>query len=86
MRVTRSATRHGWSPADIRWAVDHAAQTVDVATHQPEAIMGILHLGPARDGRMLEVLVIMNDAAEEVAIHAMALRASYRRLLAEGSR
>jgi len=48
--------------------------------------MGILHLGPARDGRMLEMLVIMNDAAEEVAIHAMAIRASYRRLLAEGSR
>ena len=48
--------------------------------------MGILNLGPARDGRMLEVLVIMNDEAEEVAIHAMAIRPSYRRLLAEGSR
>ena len=86
MRVTRSATRHGWSPADVRWAVDHAVLTVDVATHQPEAIVGILNLGPARDGRMLEVLVIMNDEAEEVAIHAMAIRPSYRRLLAEGSR
>jgi hypothetical protein len=86
MRVTRSATRHGWSPADIRWAVDQAVLSVDGATHQPEAIWGILHLGPARDGRVLEVLVIMNDESEEVAIHAMAIRPAYRRLLAEGSR
>lgn len=57
-----------------------------MATHQPEAIRGILHLGPARDGRMLEVLVIMNDASEEVAIHAMAMRPPSRRLLAEGTR
>lgn len=35
---------------------------------------------------MLEVLVIMNDASEEVAIHAMAMRPPSRRLLAEGTR
>jgi hypothetical protein len=80
----RSALRHGWPEEDVRWALQHSATIVAVATHQPEAIMGVLHLGPARDGRMLEVLVIHNDDGEEIAIHAMAMRRRYRTLLEEG--
>ena len=84
--VTPSAQRHGWDPDDIRWAVEHALRSVDVATNQPEVGTGVLHLGPARDGRLLEVLVIMDDEGAEMAIHAMALRPAYRRLLVEGDR
>jgi hypothetical protein len=84
--VTTSALRHGWSADDIRWAVEHALALAAVETRQPEAIVGVLHLGPARDGRLLEVLVIMNDDGEEIAIHAMLMRASYRSLLEEPKR
>ncbi len=54
-----------------------------VDTRQPEALVGVLHLGPARDGRLLEVLVILNDDGEEIVIHAMLMRAGYRYLLEE---
>ena len=81
MLVTQSARRHGWGPDDILWAVGHALVSVEVATNQPEAVTGILHLGPARDGRILEVLVIVNDHGEELAIHAMRIRPSYRQML-----
>ena len=86
MFVTRSAQRHGWDPEDIRWAVDHAYRSVEVETNQPEVGTGVLSLGPAQDGRLLEVLVIMNGDGDELAIHAMALRPAYRRLLVEGPR
>ena len=81
MFVTRSARRHGWGADDIRWAVEHALMSVEVATNQPEAVVGILHLGPARDGRILEVLVIVNDDGDELAIHAMPIRPTYRRMM-----
>jgi hypothetical protein len=84
--VTASALRHGWSAEDVRWAVEHALVSRAVETRQPEAIVGVLHLGPAGDGRLLEVLVIMNDDGEEIAIHAMLMRASYRSLLEEPKR
>jgi hypothetical protein len=86
MRVTRSARRHGWSDEDIRWAVDHRLVMVAVDTRQPEALVGLLHLGPALDGRLLEILTIIDDGGEELAIHAMAMRDSYRRLLEERHR
>jgi hypothetical protein len=81
MLVTRSARRHGWDAEDIRWAVEHALVSVEVATNQPEAVVRVLHLVPARDGRILEVLVIVNDDGEELAIHAMPIRPAYRRMM-----
>lgn len=46
--------------------------------------MGLLHLGPARDGRILEVVTILDDHGDELAIHAMTMRAAYRPLLEGG--
>ena len=86
MLVTASALRHGWSEEDVRWAVAHAVASFHVRTRQPEAVAGLLHLGPARDGRLMEVVTVFEDDDEEVAIHAMAARTSYRRLLDEGRR
>jgi hypothetical protein len=40
-----------------------------------------LYLGPARDARLLEVVTIVRDDGSELAIHAMRMRAKYRRLL-----
>lgn len=82
--MTQSAVRHGWSRADILWAVEHSLVTVSVTTRQPEGVMGLLHLGPARDGRILEVVTILDDHGEELAIHAMTMRAAYRPLLEGG--
>lgn len=43
-----------------------------------------LYLGPARDGKLLEVVTIWRDDGSELAIHAMEMRDKYRRLLSGG--
>jgi hypothetical protein len=40
-----------------------------------------LDLGPARNAQLLEVVTIVRDDGSELAIHAMKMRAKYRRLL-----
>ena len=41
-----------------------------------------LYLGPNQRGELLEVLVVLRaDGLDELAIHAMAMREKYRRLL-----
>ena len=40
-----------------------------------------LYLGPARSGNLLEVITIVRDDGSELAIHAMAMRSKYQRLL-----
>jgi hypothetical protein len=43
-----------------------------------------LYLGPARSAALLEVVTIVRDDGSELAIHAMDMRAKYRRLLPGG--
>jgi hypothetical protein len=43
-----------------------------------------LYLGPARNAAFLEVVTIVRDDGSELAIHAMHMRAKYRRLLPGG--
>lgn len=43
-----------------------------------------LYLGPARNAALLEVVTIVRDDGSELAIHAMDMRAKYRRLLPGG--
>jgi hypothetical protein len=43
-----------------------------------------LYLGPARNAAFLEVVTIVRDDGSEIAIHAMEMRAKYRRLLSGG--
>jgi hypothetical protein len=38
-------------------------------------------LGPDRAGNLLEIVVLVTVERDEIAIHAMAMRAKYRRLL-----
>jgi hypothetical protein len=40
-----------------------------------------LYLGPSRAAELLEVVTIVRDDGSELAIHAMKMRARYRRLL-----
>lgn len=39
---------------------------------------------PARDAELLEVVVILRESGDELAIHAMRMRAKYQRLLGRG--
>jgi hypothetical protein len=43
-----------------------------------------LHIGPARDAELLEVVTIMRHERGELVIHAMKMRKKYRRLLPGG--
>ena len=40
-----------------------------------------LYLGPDRHGSMLEVVTVVAEAGDEIAIHAMEMRRRYRRCL-----
>ena len=81
MEVLRSALRHGIPGEDILHAINHAI-TVDEVGDDP---VRWLVLGPDRAGNLLE-LVVMDRPAGPAVIHAMPMRALYRRLLPKGRR
>ena len=81
MGVLRSALRHGIPDEDILHAINHAI-TVDEVGDDP---VRWLVLGPDRAGNLLE-LVVMDRADGPAVIHAMPMRAQYRRLLPKGRR
>ena len=77
MEIHRSARRHGVDDRDITHAVHHAL-TTDDAGEDPDRW---LVLGPDRAGNLLEVVVLVTAEGRRLAIHAMAMRRTYRRLL-----
>ena len=78
MEIHPAARRHGFADDDIQHAVANAMPIDD----QDDDVR--LSLGPARNADLLEVVTIVRDSGEELAIHAMRMRAEYRRLLPEG--
>jgi hypothetical protein len=76
--IHQSARKHGIADVDIEHAVTHAMTIED----QDDDTR--LYLGPARSAALLEVLTIMRDDGSELAIHAMAMRPKYQRLLPGG--
>jgi hypothetical protein len=81
VEVLASALRHGIAGEDMLHAIDHAI-TVDEVGDDP---VRWLLLGPDRAGNLLEV-VVMDCPAGPAVIHAMPMRAQYRRLLPKGRR
>jgi hypothetical protein len=81
VEVLRSALRHGIAGEDSLHAVSHAI-TVDEVGDDP---VRWLVLGPDRAGNLLE-LVVLDRPAGPAVIHAMPMRAQYRRLLPKGRR
>jgi GNAT superfamily N-acetyltransferase len=73
--VHPSARKHGIADADIEHATTHA-MTIESQDDDTR-----LYLGPARDATLLEVVTITRDDGSELAIHAMAMRLKYQRLL-----
>ena len=79
MDIHSSALKHGVAVEDIQ----HAVQNAMVIDYLDDDLF--LYLGPDRTGSLLEVVVIdREDNRPELAIHAMAMRSKYRRLLPGG--
>jgi uncharacterized DUF497 family protein len=77
VEVHDSARKHGVADEDIHHAIDHALAIED-AGEDPDRWLVI---GPDRAGNLLEVVVITTVEDTQLAIHAMAMRAKFRRLL-----
>ena len=77
MEVHDSARKHGVADEDIQHAIDHALAIED-AGEDPDRWLVI---GPDRAANLLEVVVLVTEQGTQIVIHAMTMRAAYRRLL-----
>lgn len=78
MDIHPSARKHGIADEDIEHATTHAMAIED----QDDDTR--LYLGPSRSAELLEIVTIVRDDRSELAIHAMTMRPTYRRLLPGG--
>jgi len=79
VEVLRSAHRHRIGLRDIDHALTHALVVEEVGEDPTRYLV----LGPDRAGNLLEVVVLDRPEGPAV-IHAMVMRAQYRRLLPGG--
>ena len=77
MEIHPSARRHGVADDDILHAIEHS-MVVDDLGEDPDRWLVI---GPDRAANLLEIVVLITAEGDEVIIHAMPLRAAYRKLL-----
>ena len=77
MEIHPSARKHEIADEDIEHAVTNAMAIDDQGDDTR------LYLGPARNAELLEIATVVRDDGSELAIHAMKMRAKYRRLLPE---
>ena len=77
VEIHPAALRHGIDGADIAHAVAHSQAVEDLGDDPDRWLV----LGPDRAGNLLEIVVLVTVEGHEIAIHAMAMRAKYRRLL-----
>lgn len=75
MRIGKPARRHGIDDEDIWHAVRNMTHTVSDSDDL------ILIIGPARNGRPLEIGVLGPATDDPVVIHAMWLRPRFQRFL-----
>lgn len=78
VEIHPSARKHRVVDEDIEHATTHAMAIED----QDDDTR--LYLGPSRSADLLEVVTIVRDDGTELAIHALKMRARYRRLLPGG--
>jgi uncharacterized DUF497 family protein len=77
VEVHDSARKHGVAEEDVLHAIDHAL-VIEDAGEDPDRWLVI---GPDRAGNLLEVVVMTTAEGNQLAIHAMSMRAKFRRLL-----
>jgi hypothetical protein len=78
MEIHPAARKHRVADEDIMHATANAI-TVDDQDDDTR-----LYLGPARNAELLEVVTVVRNDGSELAIHAMKMRATYKRLLPGG--
>lgn len=79
MELAPSAFKHGVQEDDVEHAVRNAVVIEDLDDDLR------LYLGPSRTAALLEVITLLREEpAAELVIHAMPMRAKYRRLLPGG--
>jgi len=77
VEIHPSARKHGVADEDIRHATDHALAIED-AGEDPDRWLVI---GSDRAGNLLEVVVLVANEGAQLVIHAMRMRAKFRRLI-----
>ena len=77
VEIHSSARRHDVADGDVLHAIDHSL-VVDDLGEDPDRWLVI---GPDRSGNLLELVVLVTAEGDELIIHAMPLRAVYRKLL-----
>lgn len=77
MEIHPSARRHGIADEDMLHAIEHS-MVVDDLGEDPDRWLVI---GPDRTANLLELVVLVTTAGDELIIHAMRLRSIYKKLL-----
>jgi len=77
VRFHPSARKHGVHEQDTLHTIDHALAIEDAGEGPDRWLV----LGPDRAGNLLEVVVLITAEGEQLAIHAMPMRAKYQELL-----
>jgi hypothetical protein len=77
VEIHPAARRHGIAHDDILHAIEHS-MVVDDLGEDPDRWLVI---GPDRAANLLEVIVLITAEGDELIIHAMPLRAVYRKLI-----
>ena len=77
MEIHSSARRHGIVDDDMLHAINHSLVIEDLGQDPDRWLV----IGPDRSANLLEVVVLVTREDDEMIIHAMPLRAAYRKLL-----
>jgi hypothetical protein len=75
--IHHSARRHGVDDDDMLHAVERSMVVEDIGEDPDRWLV----IGPDRAANLLEVVVLITAEGDELIIHAMPLRAVYRKLL-----
>ncbi len=77
MEIRPSARRHGIADDNILHAIEHSMVLDDLGDDPDRWLV----IGPDHAGNLLEIVVLITAEGDELIIHAMPLRAAYRKLL-----
>jgi len=77
VEIHSSARRHGVDDEDMLHAVDNSLALEDLSEDPDRWLV----VGPDRVANLLEIIVLITEQGTEMIIHAMPLRAIYRKLL-----
>lgn len=77
MEIHPAARRHGIADDDMLHAIEHSLVVDDVGEDPDRWLV----IGPDHAGNLLEIVVLVSAEGDELIIHAMTLRPTYRKLL-----